>query len=118
MSPNSGFKRHQARISEVEGSTTRPGPYQWLWFQAGNQSGLIFVERMPRAVTYTDRQVEILDLYKRMGTMNLASDGGEELAANLEYVGKHRTIPDQAILEIRILPENPRDPALDAKNLD
>ena len=94
------FNRNQARISEQEGNQTQPGPYQWLWFQGKNVEDLIIVERTPRAAF--ENQTDLLGFYSSLGTMS-----GDESNEELPLVGKHRTINDRAILEVRILPKNP-----------
>ena len=91
--------RNQARIKLDSQSETRPGPYQWLWFESKDHSGLIMLERMPRGAWKLPQQKRILDLYKKLNALSY-----NEQNEYMEYLGHYRRMKDQAILEIRILP--------------
>src|SRR5690606_1950538 len=72
----------------------------WLKFTTNEgDSGVIMVERMPRAVGDPKTQQELLEFYKDLETMTYQETNSEE-----KLVGSYRTTDQHAIIEFRVLP--------------
>ena len=79
-------------------------PFQWLKFSVKWNSddapidGFIMLKKMPRAVSFLPEQQPLLNVYEKLGLISAPNNDDA-----IKYVGKHRTINNAAMFEMRVL---------------